>query len=183
MRSWLRKLKGALGLGSIWGLLGTAVGTVAAVAVTVLGGTPLLTSWLTWALPLGFVSFVLGTGFGGMLGLLERHRTLDELSFRRVAAWGTVVGAAFPVAAYLVALGMGLPWTDLSFVEVLRGLGAACSGYGIVTAGLAGGTVWAARRAPPELPAGAVAAGELEKSVDESLLHSGTTREDDPGTP
>ena len=87
----LRKLKAALGIGSIWGIAFGAVGTA-------LGGLISTTSFMNSALGLGVgfgvAGFLLGASFGGLLSVMEGRRTLDELTARRAALWGFVVGAA-----------------------------------------------------------------------------------------
>lgn len=46
---------------------------------------------------LGFVGFLSGVGFAGLVTLAERRRTIHELSLGRVALWGLLGSAAIPL--------------------------------------------------------------------------------------
>ncbi len=155
----LRKLKAALGIGSIWGIAFGAVGTA-------LGGLISTTFFLSSALGLGVVAgvagLILGAGFGGLLSVMEGRRTLDELTAHRAALWGFVVGAAvalvgtIAVASLTGVVGiagslLGLP---IPIALQLTALAAGAASYGAVTAGLAAATVSLAKRSPSELQSG-----------------------------
>ncbi len=160
MGSLIRKLKAALGIGSIWGIAAGAVGTA-------LGGLLLPTgSFLSSALVLGVATgvtgLVLGAGFGGLLSVMEGRRTLDELTAHRAALWGFVVGAAVALLGTITVVSL----TDVvGMAESLLGLpipiglqltamAAGAVSYGAVTAGLAAATVSLAKRSPSELQSG-----------------------------
>ena len=158
MNTLLRKLKGALGIGSIWGL---ATGTVAAV----FGGlTSIPTGWfLSSALVFGAgaagAGLLLGTGFAGLLSLMEGRRTLDELTSKRAALWGFIVGATATLAgaiavAALQGLGAAAGGMGIPLGVQLTALAAGAVSYGAVTAGLAAATISLAKRGPSELDAG-----------------------------
>lgn len=110
---------------------------------------PLLTALSIWALGMALVGFLLGSGFGVFLALFEGRRTLAELTPWRAARWGGLAGAALPVGWLL--LGMARPETAMPLTSALLVVLAAGATYGALTAGLAAGTVWIAKRAPDEL--------------------------------
>ena len=152
MKQWLRRLRGVLGIGTLWGVAGTALGTVAGLIVSVSGGLPLLDTLVEFGLGAGGLGFVLGSGFAGVLTMLERRRTLDELSPGRAALWGGMAGAA---AALVVGISL-LPELGaiLSVRQLVLLFVAAPGSYGALSAALAAGTVALARRAPAELDSG-----------------------------
>lgn len=151
MGTWWRRVRGALGIGTLWagaaGLVGGLIGGIAGlftgefVYLTVVGG-----------FGSAMMGLVLGTGFAGALSLLERNRTLDELSPKRAGAWGFMVGVAVPLIgnlASLVLVGSSVPMERL--IPVLL---AGSASYGLVTALLSAGTVALAKREPSSLDPG-----------------------------
>ena len=161
MGNLTRKLKAALGIGTIWGIALGAVGTA-------LGGLISTTSFLSSALGLGVVAgvagLVLGVGFGGLLSVMEGRRTLDDLTAHRAALWGFVVGAAVALVGTIAVASLsdavrmaegilGLP-IPIPIALQLTALVAGAASYGAVTAGLAAATVSLAKRNPLELQSG-----------------------------
>jgi hypothetical protein len=163
MKGWLRRLRGVLGIGTLWGAVGTAVGSVAGLVVSLSGGLPLLDTLVEFGMGAGGLGFGLGSAFAVVLTTLEKRRTLDELTPGRAAGWGAVAGggAALVVGVTLVpALFPVLPLSQLVLLLI-----SGTVSYGALTAGLAAGSVALARRAPSELSA----ASELD---DGNLLAS-----------
>ncbi len=66
MKTWLRKLRGILGIGATWGLVGGVVGTVGG-AVALLFGLPVLETLLIAGLGGTALGFVIGGGFASIL--------------------------------------------------------------------------------------------------------------------
>ncbi len=110
MKRWLRRIRGAVGMGLTW-----AVGW--ALAGLLIGVSSVLLPWLPWdvffelfdaPLPaLAVPGFVGGAFFSAVLGIAGRRRRFDELSLPRFAAWGAVGGlllGLFPAA--MVAVGL-----------------------------------------------------------------------------
>lgn len=153
MGDWLRRLRGALGIGAVWGAAGSIVGALGAVAGNLFVGTPLLASMIDFGLGAGFAGFLLGTGFAGILTLVERRRTLEELSATRAGLWGAVAGAVVPAGVLILNSAMGwnpaIPLQQL-FPVVL----GASTAYALLTGVLAAGTVSIAKRTPEGLPPG-----------------------------
>jgi hypothetical protein len=128
MRSLLMRLRGVVGMAVAW---------AAAWAVPVLiAGAPL------WILA-GAIS---GAGFAVVFSLAERQRRLEDLSLKRMAAWGAlgaVVSAAVATPLLLFATRGAL--AVVPFLAAVTVLGA----------GSAVGTVALAKRsADPRLPPG-----------------------------
>lgn len=111
MKKWLRRIRGAVGMGLTW-----AIGW--AVAGVLIGVASILLPFLAWHLffdvfdaPLpafAIPGFFGGVCFSIVLGIAGRRRRFRELSLPRFAAWGAVGGlllTLFPFA--LVAVGLG----------------------------------------------------------------------------
>jgi hypothetical protein len=152
MATWLRKMRGVVGTGLIWGLPGAVVGAIGGVVASVFGGAPLLGTIAYGGFVLGGTFFLLGTSFAALLALGEGRRTLDELTPWRAAAWGAVAGGVAPFLALLILE----PGTAvlLSDPRLLTAFLAASGSYGALTAAMAAGTIAVARRAPGQLPSG-----------------------------
>ncbi len=98
MRSWGRRIRGALGMGVTWGL-GWGV---AGIGIGVLSR---LTPFLPWdavfrvfdaPLPaLAVPGFVAGVLFSAVLGVAGRGRPFATLSLPRFAAWGRPAGCCW----------------------------------------------------------------------------------------
>lgn len=124
--SKLKKLRAALGLGSVGGALGGVFG------VAWWAGTELLDPALGFG-SLGFTAS-LWAGFGALsaagagllLGRLGRATSLGELSTARVAILGTIVGATAPLASLLL---VGFPAANAPLLALITGLfGGAVAG-------------------------------------------------------
>ena len=103
MRKWLRRIRGAIGIGLTWALAWLGAGLLLLV-VGVRADVPFP---LFFAL-LGFLS---GVTFSGVLGILEGRRRFDQMSLPRFAMWGGGGGlllsgifvlAGGPVGGFLV---------------------------------------------------------------------------------
>ncbi|MEM7414403.1 MAG: hypothetical protein AAF389_02835 [Gemmatimonadota bacterium] len=147
MSSWWRRVRGVLGLGALWGAAAGAVGVVGGAIAGLMGGGPIFVMSLSGAV-MGTLGLMLGTAFGSVLTLSHGSRTLDELTPRRTAGLGFVAGA-------------GLSFVGNSLLILLAGAGApagmivpalfvSSTIYGVLTAGLAYGTVAIAKRAPDD---------------------------------
>ena len=92
---WLRPIRGAVGMGATWAVAW-------AVAGLLIGVTSILVPGSFWdaflriydaPLPtLAIPGFVGGVLFSMVLGIAARHRSFDELSLPRFAAWGALGG-------------------------------------------------------------------------------------------
>ena len=154
MKTWLRKLRGILGIGATWGLVGGVVGTVGG-AVALLFGLPVLETLLIAGLGGTALGFVIGGGFASILSLMDGRRSLEQLSPARSAMWGASAGV---LSMVLMTLMGGGP-------EPLYNFLLASGVFGGIGAGMAAGTVLLARRSLRQLPetgdeTGALSAGD-----------------------
>ncbi len=145
MPPWWRRVRGALGLGAIWGSAAGLFGIVGGALAGLFGGLPMLIAGFS-GVAMGTIGFMLGAGFGSVLTLLHGDRTLDELSIKRAAGLGFLAGAGLTLGLNVVGwlvVGSAVPLS-----VVVPALVAGSISYGVVTAVLASGTVAVARRAP-----------------------------------
>lgn len=122
MKTWLRRIRGAVGMGLMWaagwGLAGLLAELLIGMASTLLPGLPW--GWVLDPEPplpaLAIPGFFAGLFFSVVLGIAGHRRRFRELSLPLVAAWGALGGlllTLFPLA--LVAVGLASlnvsPWT------------------------------------------------------------------------
>ena len=167
MSLWLRRLRGAVGMGLTWAAAWFGAGMMMMVGF-------LLTTGSTGAdvpYPLGFgaLGFFAGVTFSGVLGLVEGRRSFDQMSLPRFAGWGAVGGFLLSTAFVLVvALSDGI-----TFLSNLVVLGPVFSAAGAVCAS---GSLALARRAADRgsLDSGeGVGEGGLEKDEARELIGEG----------
>src|SRR5215475_7063492 len=85
MRKWLRRIRGAIGMGFIWAAAWFSVGFVPR---WVLG----IESDLPFPFLFGGLGFIAGVTFSGLLALTEGRREFHQMSLLRFAGWGAVGG-------------------------------------------------------------------------------------------
>ena len=127
MKKWLKRIRGALGLGLTWAAAWFGVGAL----IGLVGGVGAVALAISWA-QIGFIGGVI---FSTLLGILEGRRRFDEMSLPVFAGIGGTVGGFI---ASVLSLSIGGPFT-LTLVGVLAA-GALC-------AGSAAGSLALARRA------------------------------------
>ncbi|MFN2400466.1 MAG: hypothetical protein ABR543_17785 [Gemmatimonadaceae bacterium] len=114
MKKWLRRIRGAVGMGLIWALVWAPI--------AVLIGTQIVDPddsmdemWvMVGALP-GFLS---GVVFSAVLGIAARRRRLDELSIARVGGWGAVAGLLIGILPWVLGDSGGRPWLFQAVVVI-----------------------------------------------------------------
>lgn len=122
MSDWLRRIRGALGLGLTWAVLGALMGG----AIELLHNiwpNQLGAAVDIWPMALAVPGLLGGVAFSGMLAIAGRHRRFDELSLGRVALWGAAGGVIVAlIPAGLVLIGAGTANVPVwSIVNALAG--------------------------------------------------------------
>lgn len=109
MKNWLRRVRGAVGIGLTWALGGVVVG-MGIELIHNIWPNPLGSAVDIWPAALAYPGFLGGVAFSAVLGIAGRRRRFDELSLPRVAAWGAVGGLLVSlVPAALIAMGSATP--------------------------------------------------------------------------
>ncbi len=143
MKKWLRRIRGAVGMGLIWAAAWFGAGVIFLSGLLVFGSPPVGTGLVAVivmanSVLLAVFGFVGGTAFSVILGIAEGRRRFDEMSLPVFAGIGGTVGG---LLASVVSLSTGGPFT-LSLVGV-SGIGAVF----LLGAGSAAGSLALARRA------------------------------------
>ena len=132
----MRRIRGAVGVGVVWGVAWLGVGLVLLLIVG-FGAAD-----VPFPLFFGFLGFLAGATFSGILGILGRRRRFGEMSLPRFAVWGALGGLLLSVIVNFAA-GLG---GDMLVVASVFALAGAISAMG---------TLALARRAeepqPPEV--------------------------------
>ncbi len=118
MRKWLRRIRGAIGMGLIWAMAWFGAGLILLLVVGV--GAADVPFPLFFAL-LGFLA---GVTFSGVLGIVEGRRRFDQMSLPRFAAWGAIGGLLLS-GIFAWAAGLGGEFLVLGPVFALSGAGCA----------------------------------------------------------
>ena len=103
MRNWLRRIRGAIGMGSLWGAVRSAAGLVPRWLLGFNTDAP-------FPLVFGVLGFIAGVTFSGVLALTEGRRRFDQMSLPRFAGWGAVGGL---LLSALFAKAASLGWGDV----------------------------------------------------------------------
>lgn len=141
MRTWGKWLRGAVGVGLAW------AGAWFGAGMILLAIVGLDAADVPFPLFFGFLGFIAGVAFSGILALVERHRRFDQMSVPRFAGWGAVGGMALSGVMALISGSVG----DFLGLTAVFGLAGAVS---------AGGSLALARRGTERA---------LPASVDEEL--------------
>jgi len=157
MEKWLRRVRGAIGMGVAWGLAWSAGGALARWVFGIETDAPL-------PLLFGLLGFIAGATFSVLLALIERRRRFDQMSLPRFASLGAAGGI---VLSALVAGVMSLGWGEA--LALASALAVACGGSA------AGSLVMARRAERLELPnsRGDTAEVELTDHEKRKLLGDG----------
>lgn len=134
MGKWMRRIRGAFGMGVAWGLAWFAAGMV---LLLVVGPDA---ADVPFPLGFGLLGFLAGALFSVILGLVERGRGFHQLSLPRFAGWGAAGGLLFSVlfVVTVTLTGAGALLDDLVYLGPLFAAAGAAS---------AGGALALARRA------------------------------------
>ena len=114
---WLRRIRGAVGMGLTWAAAWALFGVLIGVTSLLLPGLPWDLFFEVFDAPLPALAipgFVGGAFFSTVLGIAGRRSGFEELSLPRFAAWGAAGGlllGLFPAA--MVAVGLASLNVDL----------------------------------------------------------------------
>jgi hypothetical protein len=86
MKKWLRRIRGAIGMGLTWALAWFGAGMVLLLIVG-FGAAD-----VPFPLGFGLLGFLAGVTFSGVLAIVEGRRRFDQMSLPRFAVWGGVGG-------------------------------------------------------------------------------------------
>lgn len=94
MTGWLRRLRGAIGMGVTWALGWAPIGALAGLALALTVGAGPGVGTIVWVntVAFGVLGLFGGTLFSAVLSLTEGQRRFDELTLPRFALWGGVGG-------------------------------------------------------------------------------------------
>lgn len=128
MKKWLRRIRGAIGMGLTWAAAWFGAGMILLLGLLLLTGS----TGADVPYPLGFgaFGFVAGVTFSGVLGLLEGRRRFDQMSLPRFAGWGAVGGlllSAVFVLAVALSEGPAFIWNLVVLGPVFSLAGAGCA--------------------------------------------------------
>ena len=155
MRTWLRRIRGAIGMGVMWAAAWFAAGTVPRWVFGVNTDAPL-------PLVFGLFGLIAGVVFSAVLALAEGRRRFDQMSLPRFAGWGAM-GGLLLTAIFAKAASLG--WGDvLALAPTLAVASAVC----------ASGSLAIARRAVrQDLPDSRGNIAEVELTDDKRKLLGG----------
>lgn len=129
MGKWVRKIRGAIGMGLTWA---TAWFLAGMVLLAIIGPDAADVPF-----PLGFalLGFLSGMTFSGVLGFVDGRKRFDEMSMPRFALWGGVGALLFSVGFVFVA---GIGAQALVFLGPIFGIsGAVCAAGSLALARMA----------------------------------------------
>ena len=128
MVKWLRRIRGAIGMGVTWGVAWSVAGLLLAIITGFKADAP-------FPLIFGVLGFFAGIIFSVFLALTEGRRSIDQISLPRLAGWGAAGGLLLS-AVFAKAASLGV-------ADVL----AIAPTFAVASAVCASGSLAVARRA------------------------------------
>ena len=120
MWKWMRRIRGAIGMGFAWGAAWASAGFVLAVVTGYKADAP-------FPLIFGVLGFVAGVIFSAFLALTEGRRRFDQMSLGRFAASGAFGGL---LLSALFAQAASLGWGDVLAITPTFALASAICASG-----------------------------------------------------
>ena len=155
MGTWLRRIRGAIGMGVLWAAVWFAAGSVPRWVFGVNTDAPL-------PLVFGLFGLIAGMVFSAVLALTEGRRSFDQMSVSRFAVWGAMSGL---MLSALFAKAGSLGWGDVLALAPTLAVASAVS---------ASGSLAMARRAVrQELPDSRGNTAEVELTDEKRKLFGG----------
>jgi hypothetical protein len=107
MRKWLRRIRGAIGMGVTWALVWGPIAVLIGLLVDPDGSMDEM-----WVMIGALPGFLGGVVFSVVLAIAARRRRLGELSISRVALWGAIAGLLVSSIPFTLGdpIGDGLRW-------------------------------------------------------------------------
>ncbi|MDQ6636032.1 MAG: hypothetical protein M3Z10_14870 [Gemmatimonadota bacterium] len=129
MRKWLRRIRGAIGIGFTWAAAWFVAGLVPRWVFGSNADVP-------FPLVFGVLGFIAGVTFSGLLVLTEGRRRFDQISLPRFATWGAMGGL---LLSALFAKAASLGWGDVLAIAPTFALASAvCASGSLAVARRAG---------------------------------------------
>lgn len=132
MGTWLRRVRGAIGMGFAW----AAAWFGAGMALLLIVGPD--AADVPFPLGFGLLGFLAGVTFSAVLTLVEGRRTFDQISIPRFSLWGGAAGVVFAALFVFITGLVGSASLNLLDMGII---------FGLAGAGSAGGSLALARRA------------------------------------
>jgi hypothetical protein len=120
MGMWLRRIRGAIGMGITWAAAWFVAGSVPRWVFGVNTDAPL-------PLVFGVFGLMAGIVFSAVLALTEGRRSFDEMSLPRFAGWGAIGGL---VLSAIFAKAASLGWGDVLALAPTLAVASAISASG-----------------------------------------------------
>ncbi len=136
MKRWLRRIRGAVGVGLVWAAVWAPAGVLLGMVVDPDGSMDEM-----WVAVGAYPGFLGGVVFSAVLAVAAGRRRLEQLSLPRVAAWGAAAGLL--VGALPLALGAPTTERPPSLLLAAVTVGAIA----LLSAASAAGSLALARRA------------------------------------
>lgn len=114
MRNWMRRVRGALGMGLTWAFASSAIGSIPRWVFGVNTDAPI-------PLLFGIFGFFAGVTFSAVLVIADGRRRFDQMSLPRFAAWGALGGLALSLVFAKVAVG----WKEILLIAPSFALASA----------------------------------------------------------
>lgn len=137
MKGWLRRVRGAVGIGLTWAAGWAPIGALVGAVAGAVSGLPLVGLAVNYAALFTVLGFVGGGLFSTVLRMTEGSRRFDELSLPRFTAWGALGGlvlGGLAVGVSVVGLELNLiGWSTIG-VAGLLGAGSAAATLGVARA-------------------------------------------------
>ncbi len=127
MNQWMRRARGALGMGLTWGLGGAFLGML----MEFVDPQGLIAD--IWPAVLAYPAFLGGVAFSVVLGVVARRRRFDELSLPQFAGWGALGGLLLGGSVVVLALARGNvqdPWPAAALILGVPTVGCALAAAG-----------------------------------------------------
>jgi hypothetical protein len=137
MKPWIKRVRAAVVMGLMWAAVWAPVGVLVGLVID-----PRDAMDEMWFLVFGYPGFLGGVVFSAVLATRERKRHVDDLSVRRVGAWGAVAGLLVGTLPFLLG-------TATSRVPLWSLYSAVVGTTTLLSALSAAGTLAIARKARP----------------------------------